>query len=440
MTKGMTEIEIEETEMLGELPGWFKLDNAATVYPAARRRAWCSVYRFSFIFKEDIEPEILKQALKDIAPRFPSYMVQIKNGLFWYYLKRVDNLDVIEEEDYYPCRYIQIGNSTKPLFRVLYYKKRLAVEVFHSVADGGASLLFIKTLAARYLTLKGVKITNNGEFVDIDEEPKKYELEDSFQKNYVKQKGVSRKEDTAYCYKPPVIKNYFKVIHGIVPVEDLKTVSKSMNMTITEFLMVTYLYSFYVNAPSPVKKPIKISIPVSLRPRFDSKTLRNFSLFTNVGFNPKGRTDITFNEIYSMVKGKMEEGLQTDELQKVLSKNVSDASNPFVRYAPNVLKRQVLKFAFDHMGENKFTSAMTNLGIVKLPAEMQEHIERAECLLGVSPTKKLLCAIISYNGFINISFTSDSKKTDVQKTFFRVLSEKGVRVRVESNDGEDGEE
>ena len=425
----------EDCEEVSEFPQWYPLDVAATIYPNARRYGWCTTYRFAFVMKETVDPEVLRQALKDIAPRFPSFFVNIKAGLFWYYFERTDDLDIVEPEDYYPCRYIQICESTKPAMRVLYYKNRISVETFHSICDGGSAIVFIKTLVARYLELKGVKIPRTEGIADIDEKPKKYEFEDSFRKHYDKnKKGLSRKEETAYCYKAPVIKNYFKVIHGLIPVEYLKAAAKSHSMTITEFLMVAYLYAFYKNAPGKVNKPIKISVPASLRTRFESKSLRNFSYFTNVGFNPKGRTDITFEEIFEMVKGKLEAGLEKEELHKMICVNARDASNPILRVVPNFLKKPVMQFIFDHVGENKFTSGMTNLGVMKFPPEMSEHVERVECLLGSSPTKKLSCAMISYNSVMNISFTSDSDKTDIQRTFFRVLSERGVRVRIECND------
>lgn len=425
----------EDVEEVENAPQWFPLDVAATIYPNARRYGWCTTYRFAFVMKEEVNPDLLKKALKDIAPRFPSFFVQIKSGLFWYYFQRTNDLDIVEPEDYYPCRYIQIGESTKPAMRVLYYKNRISVETFHGITDGTGAIVFIKTLVARYLELKGIEIPRTEGIADIDEKPKKYEFEDSFRKNYTKDtKGLSRKEETAYCYKAPAIKNYYKIIHGIIPINDLKAAAKAHSMTITEFLMVAYLYSFYKNAPGKVKKPIKISIPVNLRTRYDSKTLRNFSYFTNVGFNPKGRTDITFEEIFEMVKGKMEEGLSDEVLHKMLCINARDASNPILGFVPSFLKKPVMQFIFDHAGENKFTSGMTNLGIVKLPPEMCAHVDRVECLLGSSPTKKLLCAMISYNSMINISFTSDSDKTDIQRTFFRVLSERGVQVRIECND------
>lgn len=423
----------DSSEDIVEFPDWFKLDTAAIIYPNAQRYGWDVVYRFAFIMKDEVDPDVLRQAVEDIAPRFPWFFANVKRGLFWHYYQRAFDYDIVEAEDYYPCRYIQLSETTKPAMRIYYFKNRISIETFHGLADGGAALIFNKTLVARYLELKGVKITRDETILNIDELPKKYEIEDSFRTNYKKMKGLNRKEETAYRYDAKPIKNYYKVIHGLVPVEDLKNVSRENGMTITEFLMVAYLYAFYATSPKKINKPIKISIPASLRPRFNSKTMRNFSLYANIGFNPKGRTDITFEEIFNLVKGKMEAGLATEELQKMVSINVRDASNPVLRLVPSVLKKPVMKFIFDHGGENKFTSGMTNLGIVKLPPEMYEHVERVECLLGSSPNVKLLCAMITYNNMINITFTSDSDKTDVQREFFRVLSEKGIRVRVECN-------
>ncbi len=422
-----------ENEDLTDFPSWFKLDNAATIYPNAQRYGWCTVYRYGFIMKNEVDKSVLRQALEDIAQRFPWFFANVRRGLFWHYFVRAYDYDIIEDEDYYPCRYIQTTETAKPAMRIYVYKKRIAIETYHALADGGAALIFNKTLIARYLELQGCKITRDETILNIDDYPKQYEVEDSFQKVYKKMKGLSRKEETAYHYDAKPIKNYYKVIHGFFPVEDIKAVSKEHGMTITEFLMVAYLYAFYKTAPKKINKPIKISIPVSLRPRFNSKTMRNFSLFANIGFNPKGRTDITFEEIYEMVKGKMEAALSNEELEKMVSMNVGDARNPILRVVPSVLKKPVMQFIFDHAGENKFTSALTNLGIVKMPPEMYEHVERIECLLGSSPTVRLLGNMITYNGIINLSFTSTTDKTDVQREFFRVLTERGVRVRVECN-------
>lgn len=66
---------------------WYKLDLSATVYPTLQRRDFSSVYRLSVLLKEEIDPVLLQQALDRTLPRFPTYKVAIRKGLFWRYLE-----------------------------------------------------------------------------------------------------------------------------------------------------------------------------------------------------------------------------------------------------------------------------------------------------------------------------------------------------------------
>ena len=65
---------------------WMRLDNAAKIYPAARRNNWSNVFRLSFTLKEEVAPAILQQALEVTVKRFPSIAARLRRGLFWYYL------------------------------------------------------------------------------------------------------------------------------------------------------------------------------------------------------------------------------------------------------------------------------------------------------------------------------------------------------------------
>ena len=66
---------------------WYKLDLSANVYPTLQRRNFSSVYRLSILLNEDINPELLQQAVDLTLPRFPSFQVALRKGLFWRYLE-----------------------------------------------------------------------------------------------------------------------------------------------------------------------------------------------------------------------------------------------------------------------------------------------------------------------------------------------------------------
>ena len=68
-----------EARRLRTISNWFRLDNAALVYPSAGRHGWTFVYRFSAVLKEPVSPEYLQQAVNDIMPRFPTFNVRNRN-------------------------------------------------------------------------------------------------------------------------------------------------------------------------------------------------------------------------------------------------------------------------------------------------------------------------------------------------------------------------
>ena len=71
---------------------WFRIDNAATLYAATRRKDWTRTFRTALVLDEDIDPDILQKAVEDTAKRFPFFCVKLRDGLFWSYFERTDSL------------------------------------------------------------------------------------------------------------------------------------------------------------------------------------------------------------------------------------------------------------------------------------------------------------------------------------------------------------
>ena len=61
---------------------WYRLDNAARLYPAIRDTR-DSTFRISVELKEEVRPELLKKAVSLTLPRFPVFNVRLKKGYFW---------------------------------------------------------------------------------------------------------------------------------------------------------------------------------------------------------------------------------------------------------------------------------------------------------------------------------------------------------------------
>ena len=66
---------------------WYKLDNAAKIFPVIYSKKDTSSFRLSCVFYEDVKYQYLEEALKEALKRFPTFCVKLKRGFFWYYFE-----------------------------------------------------------------------------------------------------------------------------------------------------------------------------------------------------------------------------------------------------------------------------------------------------------------------------------------------------------------
>ena len=85
---------------------WRKLDNSAKIFPIISNKRFSSVFRLSAILKEEIKKEILIKATNNALEKFSDFKVVLKKGVFWYYFEENTKPIFIEEENTYPCKYI----------------------------------------------------------------------------------------------------------------------------------------------------------------------------------------------------------------------------------------------------------------------------------------------------------------------------------------------
>ena len=133
---------------------WMRLDNAAKIYPAAKRRNWNNFFRLSATLTEPVDTEVLRRALDVTVRRFPSIAVRLRRGAFWYYLEEIPKAPPIQAEKSCPLAHAPFYEVRQCAFRVLVYHERIAVEFFHALTDGTGALVFLKSLLAEYLSQK----------------------------------------------------------------------------------------------------------------------------------------------------------------------------------------------------------------------------------------------------------------------------------------------
>ena len=428
---------IKQIENRALRENWYKLDNAALIYPAIKSSDWNSVFRFSAEFKENIIVEKLQKAFDLTLKRFPIFNVCLRNGLFWHYFQPCVSKNLVEEEKAYPCRPFDI-NSRKALCRVLYYNKKISFESFHSLTDGYGASKFFNTMLVCYSELCGNKIPINQKnqlnlnVYDLFKEEE--EGEDAFRRFASRDKTGSRKEHKAYAVVGNLeAPHILKIIKGVASVSKVKEVAKSFNATVNEFLSAVYINSILMQKKrSRVNKnPVKLSVPVNLRKRFTSETVRNFSAYYNLEL-PVDMENITFVDLINLVKQQKSE-FDDEFLLKFLSSNVKSERNFFVRILPLVLKDFMLKIIYKFVGENLFTSTLTNLGVVSLPEALSKNLSSYYVCLGATKLNKFNLAVISHDDTMELCFSSRLKSTQIMQDFFSKLVDFGIDITVETN-------
>lgn len=409
------------------------LDNAAKIYPAAMTKTHNSVYRVSAYLKQTVDAGLLKQAVADLAPRFPTFYVQLTKGVCWYYLEKVNNYDIVVKESEAACRPMNVGTDDKPMFRVLYNYNKISAEFFHSITDGTGAVTYLKTLTARYLELQGHHIEKTCGVLDINDLPSDDETKDAFLDLYRKDYKMSRKEADAYHYQPESYSETLRTISGIIPLDMLKPVVKNKyNCTVTEYLVSVYAFAFMEKFRADKNKintgkPIKISVPVNLRPYFGASTLRNFASFANVAVYPDKAEKL--EDVIETVKSQMNEMITKYKLHCAVSQNVSEEKMIISKYSPLFLKTPVMKICYKLFGDKKYTSTLSNIGLIKVPESMEQFIERFDFVLGGGKSDNAMsCAVIGFKNKLTVTFSSMAFESDIEKRFFEIISADGIIV------------
>lgn len=416
---------------------WMKLDNAAKIYPAARRRRWNNMFRLSATMTEAVDREVLRAALDTTVRRFPSIAARLRKGAFWYYLEQLRSAPEIEDERSSPLMYMPFERIRKCALRVLVYENRIAVEFYHALTDGSGGLIFLKSLIAEYVERRyGVSIPATDGVLDRREPPRAEELRDSFP-DVSGDVAKSRAEPDSYRIEGVREKDEFVNLTTFIMDSDaLREAAHARGVSVTTLICAALIKATCRIQDSHVarrhQKMVKVLVPVDLRRLFGSKTLRNFSLYLTPGIDPRlGEWD--FDEICHAVHHQMALGVTKKEMTIRLTKNVKSEQSLIVRIMPLFIKNFVMKTIYDAVGEKKSVMDLSNLGIIKIPDALSEYVDRFDFIIGALPNTHENCAVLGYKGKTYINFARDIQRSNLELYFYEELRAIGLRAKVESN-------
>lgn len=407
---------------------WYRLDNAAKIFPPSKNKYDAKIFRFSVSLKENIDKNILESALKITLEEYPIFKSILKKGFFWYYLEEANIKPVVVEEHLRPCSAFDNGN----LFQVTYYKKRINLEVNHALTDGTGTLNFLKSLTANYINIK-YKIKNKEV---INTASAKESSNDSFKKFKTgKVKKVVGSNKLAYQIKDEKFaENNLKIIEGIASVSDILKLSKSYNVTLTVYLTSVLIKSIGESMDiKERKKPIVIAIPVNLRNYYPSYTVRNFFNAVNITYKYNGED---LSEIVKVVNEEFKRNLNKENVKNKMN-NMAILEDIFIlRLIPIFIKDFILRYAY-RWTDFYQTMTLSNIGIINVPKIYQDYIDYFDVFISTSKIQICMC---SYLDKLLLSFSSQFINSEIEKNFFRYLVNEGVNITINTNKlGEENE-
>ena len=400
------------------------MDNAGVLYSAIQKERYSAVYRFSALMTKAVDPQALQRAVQKTMPRFPGFGVRIRRGAFWCYFEPNPNPGPFVKPDMAnPCQPLRFHEDNDWLIRILYYEKRISVEVFHAISDGAGTLVFLRTLLAVYLRELGFSIPNGPGILDVTAPPRK-------RKSWrTPMPGMPAAGRCGASWKRPPSPNTSAPRSLSIPSTSpwgwFRWTGCGRLQNHTKQPSQSILPQFFSNAFLENQaarrfrhpQPVALAIPINLRPWFPSETLRNFILTMRPCIDPT-LGEYTLPEIVRQVHSYMHLHANRQEMQAKLTGNVQFTKNHFLQIIPLALKNPVMAFSYKLVGVRPYSGTYTNPGAFPVPRKWNPTFSGWRSCWDRPPPPPPHCASISYGNTMAITFAGTGVSSETERRFF----------------------
>ncbi len=411
---------------------WYELDNAAKIVPSTAKGANTRVFRLTCELKEEVNEQVLQQALDDTIEEFPFFNCVLHRGIFWYYLEDSDLRAKVELEHTPACLPLYIPGKKGLLYRVNYFGKRINLEMFHVLADGTGAFMFFKSLITRYIQIRHNLSENIKPSDDFSVEEKNV---DAFDDNYQKQKGLKQlgemRSVKAYQVTGELDDNLLPhLLEGTVSAKKFLDLAHKYNSTVGVLCVALYIKAVIQGMNRhQMKKHVVVSVPVNLRQFYKSGTARNFFGVINVDYAPVDYTG-ELSSIIEPVAKDFKEKLSSENIEKTMNSYSTLEHNLAIKMVPLPIKDFTIG-RFDAAAKRGVTTSMSNLGQIKMPDEVSDYIDRFSAFMTAASQQVCVCTFRDNMVFGEVS---PFKTHKTMLNFFRCLSEEGLEIELGTND------
>ena len=408
---------------------WFRLDDAAKIYPLSMKHGQMSVFRLAAVMKEPVKPELLQIALHFTIQRFPGFATTVRKGFFWHYLDQTKRRYCIQPETDIPVRPLKIAASGSQSFRVLYYENRISVEFFHILTDATGGMCFLKTLLAEYLRLLGISCPCGDGILDVTKPPLAGENENAFPAadRRGKGSGLTDRASLQLSGKLAPVRPC-RILHFEMDAEKLREAAKSRNATVTAYLL-GLLFLAGRRATEAMGGSFNIQVPVNMRKFYPSPTLRNFSMYCGIRLNLEQVT--TLDDILPEIQRQLTEKTSREAMTEMIHSSTRLVNS--VRFVPLFIKAPIARLIYGFLGDKIFSNTLSNLGVVHLPPEMESRVDHLEFLLGTLVSNRAGCALVTCGGKAVLTIAKQTADPSLEEALCRLLDEDAVQYAVKGS-------
>lgn len=430
--------------------GWERLDNASNIFLAARNSVDSKVFRLSADLNTDVDAVLLQQALDTTFQRYPLYSSVVRKGLFWYHLQSSELRPRVEPDALPVCAALYKPDQPGLLFRVVHFRHRVSLEVFHALSDGTGALWFFQDLLDEYAAL--LDPTAGAQPGPESRRPELHSLSrDSFSHYFRRQKrrerSSERKADTEVQATSSVLATSWRgarvhrvkgtytpdlrthLVELTLPAAEVLQLARAEGVSLTMYLVAVFFDSVRSAAGGTTglgaARTLAVSVPVNLRALFPSTSARNFFAAVTLQHTyGQGPDDV----------GSVARGLEAQFRPQITPEALEIKMRRFARFermlglriVPRAIKDVVLS-AINRVNNRGITVAISNLGRVTLPAGAEERVKAMS--LSVSAIRPQL-SVMSHAGYLTLSFTSPFVEVPHVREAARFFREQDVAVRV----------
>lgn len=404
----------------------FPLDSSAIIHLAVMKKGYTNSFRLCAELSDTVCPRTLQAAVDVVTPRFPTIVAGIQRGMFQYVVvPATEPPKVCLEQEYLAD--MPLDMIKRCAVRILYCENRIAVEIFHSLTDGYGGQAFLNALITEYLFQKGLIPAETASSIQrVSPFDAAYTADDYI--TYAETQTVPLNHRKVYRLPGKLkSKKQISIVTGIYDTYELLKTARYFGVSLTALLtavMTTAIFEMRRATADRSTKPLQIMIPINLRKRFPSHTVRNFSLYA-LPYITSEQENIPFEQLVRNISEQLEEQLTKEYLTAMITTSVKLQRSPFLRLIPLFIKNFFLRIGFCFCGERNSCLSISNLGEITYPPELKKYVQYIDFLLTPRRNAPYNCGITSYNGRLAISFTKRTYATGLEGYFFKCLADIG---------------